>query len=126
MGPGQLGPALGEDMFEKVGVSSWHRLLGYRGYLYQELTIAGRPTIYHYRVPPKKVAGALRQGGQLTQNAWVFAKRNPTGPVGGTTGNPAGADTKSTGGGYDETGRMVNADRRADAANRAGDGGLFA
>lgn len=112
-------------MTDKVGVSSWHRLYGYRGDLYQELTLPDKPTIYHYRIPRRRLAGALRQGGEITENAWLFAQRNrPESTVGGTTHQRTGrADQRSTGGVYGKTGEMVKV---SDALDGAGDGGVFA
>lgn len=111
-------------MTDKVGVSSWHRLYGYRGDLYQELTLPGRPTIFHYRIPRKRLASALMQGGEITSDAWQFAQRNNAPEdfaIGGQKDRSGAADQRSAGGGYDETGQVVK-----DHSSGRGDGGLFA
>lgn len=108
-------------MTDKVGVSSWHRLYGYRGDLFQELSLPGKPTIFHYHIPRKRLAGALRQGGEITENAWMFAKTNAPETVGGLQYRTGAADLGSTGERYDETGAVVK-----DDSDRAGDGGLLA
>lgn len=97
-------------MIDKVGVSSWHRLEGYRNDLFQELTVADRPTIYHYRIPRKRLLGALRQGAEITENAWVLARKNAPETIGGLQYKSGAADQRSTGGDYDETGAVVKDD----------------